>query len=109
MNPVVPGAGSRWTKESPGNHPGVSLLKGVVHVSPSVLREMWRTPRGLDSARKIAFQSFSFAEFIRIPFVLTMYETMHQGTLPGDLAPEQDTLLWQLCEDMYAGYSQGKL
>jgi WD40 repeat protein/tetratricopeptide (TPR) repeat protein len=81
----------------------------LMQVPPSVLREMWRTRRGRESARQIAFREVSFADTLRLPALLLFSEWLHQGALPADLTAEQDTLLWQFAEDAYARYFAGKL
>jgi tetratricopeptide (TPR) repeat protein len=81
----------------------------LMRVPPAVLREMWRTPRGRESARQIAFREVSFAETLRLPALLLISEYLHQGALPADLTAEQDALLWQFAQDAYASYFAGKL
>src|SRR6266446_860274 len=91
---------------------GESLVAGfvkLVPVPPRVWREMWRTPRGRGYARQIAFRDLPFADYVRLPVYLTAAELMHQGALPGTLSPDQDQLIWQLTQDVFAAYNQGKL
>jgi tetratricopeptide (TPR) repeat protein len=76
---------------------------------PGILRDMWRTPRGMECARKIAFQETAYAENLRMPLILLGAENAHQAAMPRALTPEQEALLWQTCERVYLSYMEEKL
>lgn len=80
----------------------VAFLKSGYKVPPSVLRDMWRTPRGKTWARKIAYEDLTYAEFVKVPVLLLAYEITHQAAVTGDLNADQDALLWKVAEDGFA-------
>jgi tRNA A-37 threonylcarbamoyl transferase component Bud32 len=82
----------------------------VGFVPPTVLRDMWLTPRGKSLARRLAFRDLSFAEYIHGPLTLFAAQTMRQAALgPEPVSVDEDVLLWQLAEDSYAAYLTGKI
>jgi hypothetical protein len=90
---------------SPANLPTVTGKSLNKFLRPSVFRAMWRSQRGQDWARKLAFRDVSFADHIRAPMFLYGMEMLHQAALPpGPLTREQDELLWQLVQDVYQAY-----
>lgn len=74
-----------------------------------LLREMWRTPRGMACARKLAFQELSYSESLLLPIILAGTEIAHQGAMPRDLSPEQEAVLWTATERTYRAYLEEKL
>jgi tetratricopeptide (TPR) repeat protein len=95
------------------NSPANSMLRGwapsAAQLRP-VLAAMWQTPRGQEWARKIAFRDLSYREYVRIPAFLLVAELLHHMALPpGPPSAEQDALLWQLVQDGYAAYLDGKI
>ncbi len=88
---------------------GLGSLVQLIPLPPAALRDMWRSPRGRDYARKIAFKSISFRDYKRAPLFLLAYEIARAGAFAAELSPEQDTLLWKLAEDVYELFIQGKL
>ncbi|MBI1915280.1 MAG: protein kinase [Planctomycetes bacterium] len=86
-----------------------SLLKSLPRPSPAVLRECWRSPRGREYARKLAFQSLPFREFTLVPGKLVAAEWIAQGAFAGKLSAEEDALVWKLIEDAVASIPQGTL
>jgi tRNA A-37 threonylcarbamoyl transferase component Bud32 len=73
------------------------------------LREMWRTPRGREYARKIVFHELSYVRSLSIQVLLSVAEGIHQGAFPGPLSTEHDQLIWKLVEDIYASHCAGRL
>src|SRR5262249_17921237 len=69
----------------------------------------WRSPRGRLYARRIAFKEFSAAEASGIGLRLIVAEAIHQGAVTGDLSREQDDLIWDLVQNLYAGYLSGRI
>ena len=90
--------------DSPGK-----LFGTVLPIRPSMIRQMWHTPRGKDVARKIAYKTVSFLDFGLLPVLLTVSELFHQGAMPGKLTEEQDALLWQVAQEMYSGFSSRRV
>ena len=83
----------------------MGAMIGAMRPPPSVyaaLRGMWRTPRGRVFARKVAFRQVPFAEFVRVPAQLLVFEVLRLGAFGGKLSGEQDALVWDLAGDAYA-------
>ena len=74
-----------------------------------VFREMWRTPRGRDYARRIALLNISYLDFHRTQVLLSLAEAIHQGAFPGELSPERDTFIWTVVSYLLAEYGAGRL
>jgi tetratricopeptide (TPR) repeat protein len=85
----------------------VRLAAGMIPTA--AYREMWRSPRGREAARKLALLDLSYAESQRLPFVLLLAETFHQSALPGPLSAEQDRVLWELAQALHRSYVAGEL
>jgi tetratricopeptide (TPR) repeat protein/predicted Ser/Thr protein kinase len=85
----------------------IQLLSG--QLPPSIYRDMWRTPRGKDVARRLAFRDLSYLDYYRQPVALMLTEGMHQVALPGDLPAEQEQLLWDLANALLDATMSGKL
>jgi WD40 repeat protein/tetratricopeptide (TPR) repeat protein/predicted Ser/Thr protein kinase len=81
----------------------------VIRLPPSILREMWRSPRGRDYARQIALRNISLAEILQAVPRLLLLEAVRQGAWQGPLAPEEDVLVWKLAGDYHADYVAGKI
>jgi tetratricopeptide (TPR) repeat protein len=80
----------------------------------SILRNMWRTPRGRQHARGLAFAQVPIKEEFTIQVVLTGAELMRraiQGTddLTIELGAQQEELNWHVCEDLFREWQEGKL
>jgi WD40 repeat protein/serine/threonine protein kinase/tetratricopeptide (TPR) repeat protein len=92
--------------------PALSTLRngllGPAELAP-VMRAMWSSRRGREHARQMALMEMSAGEMNSLPAVLFLYELVHQGSLPGELSPEHDELLWGLAKEMHGGFSTGKL
>ncbi len=73
------------------------------------LRTMWRTPRGRELARKVAFREMDFGEYARQPLLLAACQFFKQGAMGEDIPREQEELLWQLAGDGHSAHLSGKL
>jgi hypothetical protein len=92
-----------------GDSPIASVIKNDLLPVPfvaAVVRERWRSPRGREHARKAAFRDLSCAELYRGVFILSVAEGFHQGAVQGDLSPDQETLLWELAQNLILSYSE---
>src|SRR5262249_7703276 len=78
---------------------------------PSMLRETWRTPRGRDIARRIAFREIPFSDIVRYPLFLGWIAFLHEvcWTRGEAMSADQDELLWQMSSEIYVGYRDGIL
>jgi tetratricopeptide (TPR) repeat protein len=91
--------------------PFAALIKNDLLPAPfvtAVSKERYRSPRGKEYCRRIAFRDINFPEGVAALFSLTIYEAFHQGAVTGTLTAEQDALLWKMTNDMYEGYTRGK-
>jgi tetratricopeptide (TPR) repeat protein len=78
-------------------------------LGPDVFRGMWKTPRGREAARRIAWREATLAETYRLPFFLLVAEAVRRGAFAGPLTAEQDELVWGLVLDLHAGYVAGSI
>jgi hypothetical protein len=65
-----------------------------------VLRGMWRTPRGKQLARRIAFQDLAIADATRAPLVLAASQYAQRAVLAGMPSSEQDELIWNVFDEL---------
>ncbi|MBS0201699.1 MAG: protein kinase [Planctomycetes bacterium] len=86
-----------------------SLLKTVYVPPPSLMREMWRTPRGRDVARRIAFQQGSLTDFVCLPFELLLYEVLRENAFGSVASSEQEELIWDLANQLAEGTAAGRI
>jgi tetratricopeptide (TPR) repeat protein len=87
----------------------VGQLASTVRVQPAVLRDMWRSSRGREVARKMAFLDLNPREFIRKPLYLGAAEKLKQDLLRAEVDPEQEQQLWDTVETLADATLEGKL
>ncbi|HUY34039.1 MAG TPA: protein kinase family protein [Pirellulales bacterium] len=87
----------------------LAALGNAARLPPTVIREMWRTPRGHAAAWKIAFHEVSLGDFSRLAAVVMGSETARQVAFGGQVTPEQETLVWDLTDDFYTAFMSGKI
>ena len=87
----------------------LAAVKAVYPIPPAVFRNMWRSPRGREWARRFAYLDLSFADYLRVPGLLVLAEIVHEEGLTASLSPDQDALAWKTCEDTFAAVLGGKL
>jgi hypothetical protein len=98
----------QWLPALAGNSL-IAQVGSLMRPSPAVWRGMWRTARGRDQARKMAFLQLPLADYYRTPLVALMVEMIRQEALGGQATPAQDELLWQTTRACLEGFFQGKL
>lgn len=76
---------------------------------PAILRDMWRSQRGRDSARAIAILSLPYADYLQRPLFLMEAELIRQKAMSGTTTQEQDDLIWKLIVDGNAAHARDKL
>ncbi len=86
---------------------GQSVMARLMPLPASALRNMWRTPRGRDSARQMAFRTLPFRDYKLAPMKLLALEMIRAGAFPGDLSPAQDALLWKMIDEGSDPSAQG--
>ena len=76
-----------------------------------MLRAAWRTPRGREVARRIAYRDISFEDLARWPLYLGWIAFIHEVCFNAaePLTSEQDELLWRMAGEIYAAYREGTL
>jgi tetratricopeptide (TPR) repeat protein/predicted Ser/Thr protein kinase len=62
----------------------------------TALRQMWRTPRGRQWARRLVFQETLPKDHLRVTATLAGQQVARQGAFPEGVSPEQEELLWDL-------------
>jgi hypothetical protein len=77
--------------------------------SPRVLREMWRSPRGRELARRIAFRDLTFPDYVQAPVFLWAAETMHADALPEQLSADQQALLDELIRELWSAAAHQRI
>jgi serine/threonine protein kinase len=79
-------------------------------LSTPLLRDVWRTPRGLEAARHLAYHDLPFNDHLKLPVLVVSSALMRQDGMPaGEISAEQDELIWRLSEEVWAGLRTGKL
>jgi len=86
-----------------------AVFQSAVKLPPSVLREMWRTPRGRQSAEQMAFQTVTLAEYVRLPVFVTAAEYVRQNGFGHELSPEDETIVWDMAEQAFSAQQEGKI
>jgi WD40 repeat protein/tetratricopeptide (TPR) repeat protein len=74
-----------------------------------VLRDCWRSHRGRELARRLAFQQDSFFERHSVPILIFALETARHGAAPKELTPEQEDVVWDQLNQALAAYRAGRL
>jgi WD40 repeat protein/tetratricopeptide (TPR) repeat protein len=87
----------------------VALVKQQMSLPPGILRDMWRTPRGREWARRQAYQDLTYAESLRLPLLVLSAEYSQQSALPRELTREQEEVLWTATERLYLAYMEEKV
>ncbi len=87
----------------------IGTMKDFVRVPPAILQKMWRTPRGREAARQIAFRQVSMADHVRLPALLLAVELAHQGAFGGRWNGEQEQVVWESMDASLERYLQGSL
>ncbi len=85
----------------------VKTFANLVRIPPATLRDMWRSPRGRDYARKFASRSVSMEEHVRVPPMLLATEAMRQGAFTKPTT-EQDEVMWDMVNLVGKAYFEKK-
>jgi tetratricopeptide (TPR) repeat protein len=81
----------------------------AVKVEPSLLRNTWRSPRGREVGRRIAFLDLSPQEFVRFPMYLAAEQKFKQDLLTGEPNAEMEEQLWQIVSSLAEGIFSGRI
>ena len=83
--------------------------KGLVRLPATMLRDLCRTAKGREAARRIAFQDLSYAEYLRLPALMMAAEAIHQQVFPGPLNADLEGVLWDVAEKLHTVHVTSKL
>jgi hypothetical protein len=86
-----------------------SGVKEALRLPPSIIREMWRSPRGREAARKIAFREVALPDNLRLPAVLGATELARQTAFGGQWTDQQEELVWTVAAETFDLQNAGKL
>jgi hypothetical protein len=80
-----------------------------MHELAGALKATWRSARGREYARRIAFHDIGYEEMLGVQTILGTLEGCRLGTFGDDVTAEQDALMWKLFCDIFQGQRKGKL
>jgi tetratricopeptide (TPR) repeat protein/predicted Ser/Thr protein kinase len=78
-------------------------------ITPAILKNMWRSRRGQEYARHLAFLDIPLAESVLVPMVLLVTEILRDKAFPDGATPEQETVLEETGDRMYGAYFDGRM
>jgi tRNA A-37 threonylcarbamoyl transferase component Bud32 len=81
----------------------------IIPLPAAACRDMWRSPRGREWARRVAFRDLPYVDYCRVPVFLLVEETLHHQAMPGTLDRDQEGLLWQLVNNIFLIWIDGAL
>jgi tetratricopeptide (TPR) repeat protein len=102
-------------RTSLGTQSGDSMMKVLGPALPTglvseALATMWRTDRGRDLARRIAYRNLSFRECVQQPIVLTAYQIFRlRAGADQPLDAAEDALFWDTAEQSVRVYAEQRL
>jgi hypothetical protein len=70
---------------------------------------MWRTKRGRDLARRVAFRDLPYGDCLRLPLFLNATTMLQRMTLSGEPSEDQEQLTWDLARTVFDAYSSERL
>jgi tetratricopeptide (TPR) repeat protein/predicted Ser/Thr protein kinase len=85
------------------------MMGELMHITPAMLKNMWRSRRGQQYARHMAFLDIPLAESVRVPPVLMATEIIRDKAFPDGTTPEQETILEEAGDRMYGAYFDGRM
>ncbi len=94
---------SAIVRELPTTPAERSALCGVV------IRNMWRSQRGLQYMEKFARQSNTLIERYQFPMVLALAEIASEFAFDGLTTAEEDELLWDIADQLHTAFATGQL
>ena len=75
--------------------PLVNQMTSAAQSSPAVFRGTWRSARGREFARRMAFMDIEPVDFFRLPPTALAYEKFRQDLFGGKPTDAQDEACWQ--------------
>jgi WD40 repeat protein len=86
----------------------LSMVKDL-SAPPTLMRDIWLTPRGRDCARQIAFLTISDVDCLYVVVRLSAFAIMKRGAIPGAISDDQESVLWPMVCGFHERYLEGKL
>ena len=74
----------------------------------SALCTMWRTPRGHEFARTVAYQDVPLANYTKRPMTLLLVEIVRREAVSGTFTAEEEALVWKAAEDTVDSVALGR-
>lgn len=78
-------------------------------VTPATIRNTWRTERGREMARQMAYMSLPPVDYVRTPPLMVAYEKVRQDLFSGTPSAEEDVVIWRAVSGLANLYLSGKL
>ena len=99
-----------WNRTVAGfnNNELIARLSRSIPAAPAISR-LWRSSRGRDYARRIAFHEVPYAEYIGLTPRLLATEILFHGAYGGTPTAAQDEFVWGLVKDGHEMYARGEL
>jgi len=85
------------------------MMGQLFPITPAILKNMWRSRRGQEYARHIAFLDIPLAEAVRVPVVLMGTEIFRDKAFPDGATPEQETVMEEVSDRIYGAYFDGRM
>ena len=95
--------------EGRGAHITKQIMRNLVPIRTPVIRDMWRSPRGRELARRIAFREASIRDCVLGPATLFMGELMHQVVFADGMSADQEEIVWNLMADGFKAFEKEEL
>jgi serine/threonine protein kinase len=115
-NKFLTGNGSDSELGGELGNPVAMARAGLIGFPPDEMREIWRTPRGHEYARRLAMQRLDYAERNAMLPKLLMMELFRRsvaahavGSDNGKFAVDQDQVAWATVGDLYSAAFEHKL
>ena len=91
---------------SQGSLPAESVR--LLRMPPTVVRDVWKTPRGREVVRRSLFRESSLREAAVSPILLLEVGYLREGAMPAMTAAEEE-VLWKGLDGLFELYRAGKL
>ncbi len=86
----------------------LGLLAGLANISPAALREMWKSERGRELARRSAWHDSSLRDYMRQPIQLLFVAYVRQDAMPN-MTTEEEEVVRKLADEGLELTAQAKV
>ena len=77
-----------------GSEALLSQVTSTVEISPALMRDAWRSPRGRKLAKQMAYLNIEPMDYIQTPPTLLLYQKFRQDFFGGSPTEDQDQVTW---------------